>query len=102
MHRVFGRLSQLSVGLVFSCAAHIGLSQGIVTGSLNGSVQDPSSAVIPNAAITAVQDGTNSAFKTTSSDTGSFLLPGLPIGKYVVTAVAPGFVALRTENVLVQ
>ena len=102
MHRVFGRLSQLSVGLVFSCAVHIGLSQGIVTGSLNGSVQDPSSAVIPNAAITAVQDGTNSAFKTTSSDTGSFLLPGLPIGKYVVTAVAPGFVALRTENVLVQ
>ena len=78
------------------------MSQGIVTGSLGGTVQDPSSAVIPGATVTAVQNGTNSASRTTTGGAGQFQLPGLPIGTYTVTVESSGFVPVKVENVLVQ
>jgi hypothetical protein len=73
-----------------------------VTGSIVGSVQDPSSAVVQGATITAVQIATNSSFKTKTSAAGTFQLPGLPIGPYTVTVDAPGFVGMKVDNVLVQ
>ncbi len=102
MSKIIRWIAQASLVAAFSFGAHSSFSQGIVTGSIDGSVQDPSSAVVQGATITAVQVGTNSSFKTGTGASGTFQLPGLPVGKYVVTAEAPGFVALRVENVLVQ
>src|ERR1035438_6859987 len=102
MNKVSRWTAQLSLAVAFCFGAHSSLSQGIVTGSIDGSVQDPSSAVIQGATVTAVQVGTNSNFKSGTGTAGTFQLPGLPVGKYVVAAEAPGFVALRIENVQVQ
>jgi hypothetical protein len=102
MNRVSRWIVVLSLAAAFCFGTQSSFSQGIVTGSINGSVQDPSSAVIQGATITAVQVGTNSNFKTGTGAGGAFQLPGLPVGKYVVTAEAPGFVAMRVENVIVQ
>src|ERR1700761_3261807 len=72
--------------------------QGIVTGSMGGSVVDPSSAAISGATITAVQKATNASFKTTTNDAGTFQIPGLPIGAYTVKIEAPGFTPVTIEN----
>ncbi len=83
-------------------ASRLSISQGIVTGSIGGVVQDPSGAVVAGATVKAVQNATNSSSRTVANGEGSFQLPGLSIGTYTVNVEAPGFVALKIENVLVQ
>jgi hypothetical protein len=97
---------RISIGVllvvgVFAGTNHL-LSQGIVTGSIVGTVQDPSGAVVKDGSITAVQNGTNAISRTRTGSNGAFQLPGLPVGTYAVTVEAPGFVAVKVENVLVQ
>ncbi|HWC17166.1 MAG TPA: carboxypeptidase regulatory-like domain-containing protein, partial [Terriglobales bacterium] len=75
--------------------------QGIVTGSISGTIQDPSSAVIAGAAVKAVQAGTNSEFKTETDGHGYFELRNLPIGSYVVTISSPNFSNLQLNEVIV-
>ena len=99
MNRLTGS-SLVGLALCFGVAQMF--SQGIVTGSIGGTVEDPSAAMIQGAAVTAVQVGTNSVSRTTTGATGSFQLPGLPIGSYTVSIEAPGFVGVKIENVLVQ
>src|SRR6202453_3210580 len=55
----YSRLLWLLIALVLLVYSVRGFSQGIVTGSISGTVQDPSSAVIVGASITATQEGTN-------------------------------------------
>ncbi|MFZ1013847.1 MAG: carboxypeptidase regulatory-like domain-containing protein, partial [Terracidiphilus sp.] len=102
MYRICRWIAQASFVFALCLATRPGLSQGIVTGSIDGTVQDPSAAVIPGATVTAVESGTNSNFRSQTNGTGGFHLPGLPVGKYVVTVEASGFVALHIENVTVQ
>ncbi len=71
------------------------------TGSMHGSVTDPSSAVIPGAAITATS-ATGQTFKATSDSGGSYILPGLPPGTYSVTASAAGFAPYSSSAVMVS
>ncbi len=62
-----------------------------ITGSISGTVADPSGAVVPNARITATNLGTNLAFDATSNSAGSYNLLFLPIGQYKLTVEAAGF-----------
>jgi hypothetical protein len=73
----------LAAGLVFG--------QGIVTGSISGTVLDPQAAVVDGASVTATQVETNRVFSTTSSKAGVIQLPSLPLGTYTVTVAAKGF-----------
>ena len=62
------------------------------TGTLTGTVADPSGAVIPGAII-HIETHKPSTFtqpNSTSSDTGTYSI-ALPSGSYDVTIVAPGF-----------
>jgi outer membrane receptor protein involved in Fe transport len=88
--------------LVCVLAPGSALGQGIVTGSIGGSVHDPSSALVSGAAVTAVQHGTNYTATGTTGSEGTFQLPGLPIGVYSLKIEAAGFVTLQVQNVLVQ
>jgi hypothetical protein len=81
-------------------AAH-SYGQGITTGSLAGTVQDPQGAVVPQATITVVQDATQATFKTVSQADGAFLIHNLPIGKYTITIESAGFTPMRIGNLLI-
>jgi outer membrane receptor protein involved in Fe transport len=96
------RVSGILIASVFLLGSMRGLAQGIVTGSISGTVEDPSSAVIVGATITASQLSTNASFKTVSNNAGSFQIPGVPAGAYTVTIEAPGFVSINIQGVSVS
>lgn len=63
----------------------------IQTGRLSGTVFDPNKAVVPNAAVTVTNKGTNVATKVTTNETGRYVAPALNPGVYDVSVAAPGF-----------
>src|SRR6266478_660268 len=65
-----------------------------VTGDITGDVTDSSGAVLPHVTVTAVNTGTNFSRSATTSGTGNYRIPDLPIGQYRVTATAQGFKAV--------
>jgi hypothetical protein len=60
-------------------------------GTITGTVQDPAGGVIPTAAVVARHAETGSQYQTTTTSTGNYTLPQLPLGSYDVTVEAPGF-----------
>ena len=74
----------------------------VTSGTIFGTVQDPSGAMIPNATITATEPSKGVIRTGTSSTTGTFSLPGLPPGTYTVDVSAPGFDTLSTSNVILN
>src|SRR5215472_960514 len=88
--------------LIFLLAsASFVLGQGIVTGSISGTVVDPQGAVVPNAGVRATQIETNRVFATTSSNAGVVQLPSLPPGTYSIAVDASGFSSYAARGVLV-
>src|SRR5262249_61823155 len=69
------------------------------TGSIVGTVSDPSGAVIAGANITVTNINTGIAVKTTSDSAGDYVVTPLSVGRYSVTVEAAGFKkTLRTHN----
>ncbi len=62
-----------------------------ITGSIRGTVTDPSGAVVPGAKVTAVNVATGVASTTVSNKSGLYNFQFLVIGQYKVLATAPGF-----------
>jgi hypothetical protein len=62
-----------------------------ITGDIAGDVTDSSGAVVPNASVTAVSAATGLTRTVTTSSSGSYRLPELPIGSYKVSSEAQGF-----------
>src|SRR5438309_468872 len=76
--------------LVLLCTA-TGLLAQSITSSLVGTVHDDSGAVVPNAAITAINVATNARGEARSDATGSYTLVQLTPGSYTVEISAQGF-----------
>jgi outer membrane receptor protein involved in Fe transport len=76
------------------------MAQNIATAQLNGTVHDPSGAVVPGATITVTDASKGITRSTTSDAQGSYQFLLLPPGTYVVTATAPGFGKLTSSNVV--
>src|SRR4029077_5336364 len=70
-------------------------------GAINGTVLDPSGAVVAGAQIRAINNGTGVALSTASTSEGQFSFQDLPLGSYKITVNAPGFQAVNVDNVLV-
>jgi hypothetical protein len=72
------------------------------TGSIYGSVTDPSGAVLPGAAVTVAESSKGVNRAVTSSKTGEFVIPSLPIGTYILTVSAAGFETFVTSDITVD
>ncbi len=68
-----------------------GFSQGIATGSISGTVTDPTGATVPDAKVTIVNTATNQASNAITSDSGFFAVRSLPPGTYKVTVESKNF-----------
>jgi Carboxypeptidase regulatory-like domain len=61
------------------------------TGTIAGSVTDPSGAVIPDTAVVITNTGTGIQTSAKTDSNGNFVVSALPFGRYVVSATASGF-----------
>jgi hypothetical protein len=86
-------LLALAVSLPFSALAQT------FRGGINGTVTDQSGAVVPGAAIDAVEVATNVSHKTISSSGGEYSFQELPLGTYSVTVTASGFQTAKVSSV---
>src|SRR3989441_5974398 len=83
-------LGKCSVLLVSLLIPPLMMSQG-VTGGIRGTIQDESGAVIPGASITATHKTLGITRQAVSDDTGTYLLPDLNAGEWVVKAQLESF-----------
>ena len=89
----------LALALLFTSSLAFG--QGIVTGSISGTVEDEQGALVSGAQVQATQITTNRTFNTASSNGGVVLVPSLPPGTYKVDIQAQGFAAYTAGSVQV-
>ena len=74
-----------------------------ITGSIVGTVTDPSGAVVSKATVTITNTDTNVVARTVTTDEkGGFSAPLLPIGHYAVSVEASGFGKYTEKNVEVN
>ncbi|SFR99744.1 Carboxypeptidase regulatory-like domain-containing protein [Granulicella pectinivorans] len=71
-------------------------------GGVVGTVTDATGAALPDVTVTIVADGTNLTRTATSSATGSYALPNLPIGTYTLSFSRQGFATSRFPGIAVQ
>jgi len=76
-------------------------AQSTTQGSISGTVEDSSGAVVPNATINIKNLATGFAVKLVSDNSGYYKAPLLEPGTYTVSVVAQGFAAYRAESVVV-
>ncbi|RXH58577.1 carboxypeptidase-like regulatory domain-containing protein [Granulicella sibirica] len=70
-------------------------------GNIQGTVTDPTGAVIPGAQVTATETSTQVAHVATTDAAGVYTFPNLVVGTYSITVVATGFQTYSsTGNVL--
>ena len=92
---------QLLAGLLLLLTISTGASAQ-ATGQLNGTIADPSGALLPGVEITATNTATNTARTTVSNETGSYVLPNLPLGPYRLEASLPGFSVFSQTGIILQ
>ncbi|MFN7921362.1 MAG: TonB-dependent receptor [Bryobacteraceae bacterium] len=81
--------------LISSCFAQFG------TGTILGTIRDPTQAVIPGVKVVATNDGTNATREFTTDSEGNYRFNALPNGTYTLTASAPSFRTATLSNVVV-
>lgn len=72
------------------------------TSSLNGTVTDPSGAVVPNAKVTVHSNATRDDRSAITNGSGSFIVTNVLSGDYSVKVEAPGFQTITLNGVHVD
>jgi hypothetical protein len=80
------------LGLAICCSIAAAQSGA---GSIQGTITDPTGAVIPGASIHVVNQATGIAANTKSNNAGFYQVPALFTGTYILTVSAPGMKTYR-------
>jgi Carboxypeptidase regulatory-like domain len=78
-----------------------GVNAQTFRGAINGTVTDPSGAVVPNAQVRAIDTATGIELTTLTTSDGQFAFQDLPLGTYKVIVTASGFPNTTVDNVTV-
>ncbi|MGA9503374.1 MAG: carboxypeptidase-like regulatory domain-containing protein, partial [Terriglobales bacterium] len=94
-HRwLMGVLTLLSLGWSLSA----GQEQSAGKGALNGTVTEPTGAVVANAKV-ELRSSTGEKRETQVNDQGTYAFAGVKPGSYTLTVTAPGFIPKVFDNV---
>jgi carboxypeptidase family protein/TonB-dependent receptor-like protein len=74
----------------------------IDTGSVTGTVKDPTGAVVVGAQCTLTNTATNIAQKIKSTSAGAYTFEAVPAGLYSLKVVAPGFKEYELNNIQIH
>jgi hypothetical protein len=94
-------MKQLLVVLLLVLFLIIPTNAQTFRGAINGTVTDPSGAVVPGAHVKATNKATSIDYASESTSDGNFVFQDLPVGTYKVTVMAAGFPALEVDGILV-
>lgn len=106
----FGRLGRrtgiatlsLCLAICLGWATLPAAAQTAGQGTIQGTVTDPSGAVIPNATITATNNSTGVSTVRRSSSAGFFTIAPLPPSTYSIKVQAKGFKTLIQDNIVLN
>ena len=88
--------------VVVLCFGALPLWAQFDTGTINGTVTDPSGAAVAGANVTVTNAGTSEQKTATTDDKGYFVVSALPFGTYTVTASASGFAQAKSQPVVLN
>jgi hypothetical protein len=77
----------------------LGLGLGQVASRISGTVRDSSGGAIPEVKLTVTDVDRGTVQATTSNEAGRYAFPTLGVGVYKVSAEAPGFRKVSTEEI---
>src|SRR3954470_10697582 len=72
------------------------------SGSINGTIFDPTGAVVPNATVVAKNIATGVETTRQTTDAGLYVISPLPPGEYTITVTVSGFQTLIQEKIIVD
>lgn len=90
------------VFLIATLAAPGALAQLAGGGNINGTVSDPSGAVIPNAQVTLTEESTGVKHTTTTTSGGVFGFPNIPVGTYDLAVTSAGFKKYSQTHIVLE
>jgi hypothetical protein len=67
---------------------------------LNGTISDPTGAVVPAAKVTVINNATGLNRQTQSTDAGLYEFPNLPVGAYDLTVEKSGFSGAKRSGIV--
>jgi hypothetical protein len=85
--------------LIFGC---VSLVAQTVSGQISGTVKDTSGALLPGVDIKVTQTDTALTRTVVSNETGSYVIPNLPVGPYRLEATLPGFSTYVQSGIVLQ
>ncbi len=94
-------LSFVAVGLLLLLAPCL-MAQTAATGALQGTVTDPTGAVVPNTTVTLTSTATGQERTATTSVDGTYRFPLLPPGTYDIKFAAAGFKGAEAKGITVN
>ena len=92
-------MKRLALAIVVVLSLAVGVSAQTFRGTINGTVTDPSGALVPNAAVRATEISTGIDHATTTTSDGAFAFQDIALGLYKVTVTATGFPAYTVDKV---
>jgi hypothetical protein len=78
------------------------LSAQTALGTITGIVTDPAGAPVPNVEVTATAVATSLTYRASSNDSGTYVIPNVPIGQFSLRASATGFKQVTRTGVNVE
>ncbi len=87
------------LGVLFAVS---GVEAQQITGSIRGTVLDPSGAVVTAATVTATQNETGLARTATTDRAGAYVLLELPVGHYQLQVEAKGFQTYIQQGIILD
>jgi hypothetical protein len=90
------RARNIAYAVVLAC---VSVSAQQITGSIRGTVSDPTGAVVQNASVIAKQVETGLTRTATTDRAGNYLLLELPVGHYRLEVAAAGFQKYLQEGI---
>ena len=91
-------LGLTALALVLAC----GSAWAQATATISGTARDQSGAVLPGVTITVTQQETSLVRTTVTNETGSYVLPNLPLGPYRLEAMLQGFATFAQGGIVLQ
>jgi hypothetical protein len=96
------RITFTTLVFVFVLILNCSQVRAQATAQISGRVQDATAAVLPGVEITVTHTGTGITRTAITNETGSYVLPNLPIGPYRLEASLPGFRTYAQTGIVLE